>query len=90
MKANKGVEPVEVFAGTNWQAVMVKSLLENAAIQAFFKDEFIGTLSPWWTSPGGAGSVKVMVSNLDFDIAKPIVEAYEKNMQADDAGPANE
>ena len=89
MQTNKGIEPVQVFAGTSWQAGMVKSLIENEGIQAFFKDEMVGTLSPWWTSPGGVSSVKVMVSNVDFDSAKIIVEAYEANMQEDNSTPDN-
>jgi hypothetical protein len=74
------IEPVEVFAGTTWQAGMVKSLLENAEIEAFLTDEIIGTLSPWWTAPGGAGSVRVFVSNEDYDKAKGIVEEFEKHL----------
>jgi hypothetical protein len=72
---------VEVFAGTPWQVGMVKSLLEDEEIDVFLKDEIVGTLSPWWTAPGGAGSVKVMVSNLDYDKAKLIVDEYEKNQK---------
>lgn len=90
MKSNKGILPIEVFAGTIWQAGMVKSMLENAAIQAYLKDEIIGTLNPWWTDAGGAGPVKVMVSNLDFETAKAIVEAYEKNMKEENTAPAND
>jgi hypothetical protein len=29
MKTDNGIEPVEVFAGTAVQAILVKSLLEN-------------------------------------------------------------
>lgn len=90
MKTNKGIEPVEVFAGTSWQAGIVKSMLENEAIQAFFKDEMVGTLNPWWTDAGGAGPVKVMVSNLDVDKAKSIVEAYVANMNADNSATSSE
>ncbi|MBE0663373.1 MAG: DUF2007 domain-containing protein [Bacteroidales bacterium] len=74
-------ELVEVFAGTTWQAEMVKSLLENAEINAFVKDGIMGTLNPWWTAPGGAGSVKVFVPNADFELAKQIVREYEANIQ---------
>lgn len=72
---------VEVFSGTSWQAEMVKSLLENAEIKAFVKDGIMGTLNPWWTAPGGAGSVKVFVPNADFELAKQIVSEYEANNQ---------
>ena len=74
-------ELIEIFAGTTWQAEMVKSLLGNAEIEAFLKDDIVGTMAPWWTAPGGAGSVKVVVSNLDYEKAKSVVEEYEKNMK---------
>ena len=53
MKADKENNPVEVFAGTAVQATMVRSLLENAEIEAYLKVEFTGTLYPWHISPGG-------------------------------------
>jgi hypothetical protein len=81
MKKNGDIEPVEVFAGTIWAAEMVKSLLENAEIEAFLIDENTGTLAPWYTSPGGAGSVKVVVSSLDFEEARSIVTEYEDNIR---------
>ena len=84
MKTNIKNEPVEVFAGTTWQAGMVKSLLENEGIVSFLKDEIIGTLNPWWTAPGGAGAVKVFVSEPDYDAARLIVEEYRKNLKGDE------
>ena len=74
---------IEIFSGTSWEAGMVKSLLENAGITVFLKDHIIGTLTPWWAAPGGAGSVKVTISNSDYDKAKLIVEEYEKNLKSD-------
>jgi len=79
MKTDKESIPVEIFAGTAWQAGMVKSLLENAAVNSFLKDELIGTLNPWYAAPGGAGAVKVFVSGLDYDQALPIVDEYQRN-----------
>ena len=78
MKTGKEIKLVEVFDGTALQVAMVKSLLENAEIRAFLKDGIMGTLNPWYTSPGGAGAVTVFVSNLDYDKAKQIVDEYEK------------
>jgi hypothetical protein len=75
------IEPVKVFAGTIWQAEMVKSLLENAEIESFLNDEFIGTLAPWNVSSGGAGAVKIFVSSQDSERAKQIVKEYEENLQ---------
>ncbi len=78
MKPNNDLEPVEVFSGTIWDAEFVKSLLMNAEVDTFLIDENTGTLAPWYTAPGGAGSVKVVVSSLDYDKAKSIVAEYEK------------
>jgi len=79
MKMNQENDPIEVFAGTPWQVGMVKSLLENAEIEVFVMDEILGTLNPWWTSPGGAGPIAVFVSIKDYIKAKQIVKEYKKN-----------
>lgn len=72
--------PVEVFAGNAMQATMVKSLLENAEIAAYLKDEFTGVIAPWHTDPGGVAAVKVLVSSQDLEKAQLVVEEYERNM----------
>jgi hypothetical protein len=74
-------EMIEIFSGTSWEAGMVKSMLEDAGIMVFLKDHIMGTLNPWWTAPGGAGSVKVTISGLDYEKAKLIVDEYEKNVK---------
>jgi hypothetical protein len=81
MKTDKEMNPVEVFAGTVLQAAMVKSLLENADIEAFLKDEFMGTLNPWYAAPGGAGAVKVLVAAMHCKRAEKVVEEYENNLK---------
>ena len=78
MKSDKEIYPVVVYEGHNWEASMVKSLLENAEIEVFTKDERMGVLAPWNVDAGGAGPVKVMVSNLDLEKAKEVVDAFEK------------
>jgi hypothetical protein len=77
MNRDKDITPVEVFAGTAVQATLVKSLLENAEIDAYLKDEFTGTLYPWHTTPGGVGAVKVFVSSADHEKARIVVDEYE-------------
>ena len=77
MNIDKDVIPVEVFDGTQWQATMVKSLLENADIESFLKDSQMGMLAPWNVDGGGAGPVKIFVSSLDVDRAKEVIAQYE-------------
>ena len=78
MNSDKEIYPVEIFDGNDWEASMVKSLLDNAEIESFIKDEKMGVLAPWNVAGGGAGSVKIFVSNADFEKAKEVVEQYEK------------
>lgn len=76
MKRTKEDFLVEIYSGIVWQAEMVKDLLGNEGIEAFLKNEITGTLNfPW----DGFGSVKVIISNLDFDKAKVIVDEYNKS-----------
>jgi len=70
---------VEVFAGTQWEAALIKSLLENAEIEAYLKDEIRGTTMPWQVTPGGTNAVKVVVSSNDIEIAKQVVSDFESN-----------
>lgn len=78
MNSNHEIFPVEIFDGNDWEASMVKSLLDNAEIEAFVKDEKMGVLAPWNVAGGGAGSVKIFVSSVDLDRAKEVIEQYEK------------
>jgi len=86
MEANHENNPVEVFAGTSWEAALVKSLLENAEIEAFLKDEIRGTMTPWHVSPGGNNPVKVVVARRDLEKAIQVVRDFENNRKQDDAG----
>ena len=79
MQPGDKIKPVEIFSGTPLEAALVKSLLENAEIKAFLKDDLMGTLSPWHTSPGGTNPLKVFVSSNDVDKALQVVMEYEKN-----------
>lgn len=78
---DREILPVEVFAGTQLQAAMLKSLLDDAEIYSFLKDEIMGTLNPWYTDAGGAGPVRVVVSSSDEEEALIIVGQFQKNLQ---------
>jgi len=78
MKTENEIYPVEVFDGDQWEASLVKSLLDNAEIESFLKDERMGVLAPWNVAGGGAGSVKIFVSNVDYEKAKEVIGQYNK------------
>ncbi len=75
--------PVEVFAGSAMQANLIKSLLEDAEVMAYLKDEFTGVLTPWHSSPGGVGAVRVYVSSIDYDKAKMVVDEFKSRLNKD-------
>ena len=72
--------PVEVFAGINWEAEMVKNILENSGIESFLNNEIIGTLVPFYSTPG-LGSVTVVVSKSNYIEAKLIVDEFIKRKE---------
>jgi hypothetical protein len=78
MDSNQEISAVEIFDGTQWDASLVKSLLDNAEIESFLKDERMGVLAPWNVAGGGAGSVKIFVSSLDYEKAREVIDQYEK------------
>ena len=70
---------VEIYSGNTWEVEIVKTLLENAEIKPFLRDEFSGTIAPWNTAGGGAGAIKVDVPSEDYDKAILIVQEFENN-----------
>ncbi len=76
MKKNPESKPVEIFAGTSLEAGMLQSMLADAGIEAYLKDDLIGNLAPWQASAGGAGAVKLVISNVDLPAAGPVVEKF--------------
>ena len=66
---------VELYDGTAFESQMVKNLLENEGIESYLKDEIIGR-SPVWTASSG---VKIMVSDMDYEKARIVVEEFEKS-----------
>jgi len=78
MESMQESDPVVVWSGTVWEAGLLKTVLENEEIETFLKDEIMGTLNPWWTSPGGAGSVSLVVSKGNEAKALIIIKEFER------------
>lgn len=82
MKQEPEAEAVEIFAGNAWECGMVVTLLGDAGIDAYMNDVIMGTMNPWWTNAGGAGPIRVIISDRDVELAKPIVDQYIKNLKS--------
>jgi hypothetical protein len=68
---------VEIFSGTLWESEMIKSLLEDSKIKSFLKNNILNSYA---YEPTSSGEVKVMISSYDYEKAKAIVNAYNKNI----------
>lgn len=76
---------IEIFAGTPWQVGLLQSILKDNGIESYAVDGIMGTLNPWWTSPGGAGSVRLEVKAEDAEQARIFVEAFENSLNRGDS-----
>jgi hypothetical protein len=76
MKTNNESEPIEVFEGTSIEAGSVQSLLEESGIQSFIQNELMGSIAPWQITGGGAGAVKVIVAESDYEAAVKLINDY--------------
>ena len=69
--ANDG-KVVAVYAGTLWQAELVKGLLDSNAIQCVIQDESLGVVTSPYLSMGG--DVFVLVQAEDEAAALKVIE----------------
>jgi hypothetical protein len=69
---------ITVFSGTLWEAEMVKSLLLDAGIESFVKND---TVTSYAYEPIRSSGVMVVISENDQVAAKEIVESYYQNMK---------
>jgi len=90
MNPTNEAQPVEVFAGTPWQAELLKSLLADSEIESFIKDGIMGTLYPWYSAPGGVGAVRVFVSETDAEKARVIIDEFERHISEDSGSEIDE
>lgn len=72
MKEEDNSRLVEVFAGSRWEAELVKGLLESNGIEAALKDGLITSIAPY-ISP----TVSVMVTEENYEPAMEIIRTRE-------------
>jgi len=79
MNIDRKNDIVEVFAGSPIEADIVSSMLSDANIKSFLKDEHMGSIAPWHVAAGGAGAVKIIINSENYAKAKAIIEEFRKN-----------
>ncbi|MCD8031287.1 MAG: DUF2007 domain-containing protein [Bacteroides sp.] len=73
MKKSADKTLVEVFAGSPWEAELIKGLLESQGIQAVLKDGILGTLTPY-ISP----EVAVLVNQENYESAIELIRNRDR------------
>ena len=68
---------IEIYSGTLWESEMITSLLKDAEIQSFLKNN---VLESYAYEPIYATGVKVMIFSSDYKRAKEIVDSYKRNL----------
>jgi hypothetical protein len=74
---------IEVFSGNWWSAGLVKSLLEDAGLEVFMKDEIRGASVISGFDPG-SGGVKLLIPRNRYPEAKAVMEEYYSNLNRPD------
>ena len=74
---NNELVTVELYTGTVWECEILKSMLADAEIECLFKN-YVGT-DYGFNSPN-IESVRVMILESDYPIAKVIAEEFKNNI----------
>lgn len=75
---------VVIFAGSVFDATLVKNLLEGTQIEAVLLDEQMGRLIPFYLSAMSAGAVKVAVRPADAEEARIVLSATGEPVPGED------
>lgn len=85
MEAQNEVKPVVIFAGELFEATYIKDMLEQNGIPAFFENELMSSIAPWNLAPGGANTLKVMVSSVDYEQSIQLLDSLEQSKAEEEA-----
>lgn len=71
-------ELTSVFQGSPMDAEIIKEILADHGIQAYLRNELMGTIAPWHVTPGGFDPVEIEVSSADLEKARELIEEFNK------------
>lgn len=70
---NPNTKVVELFSGTPWECGLLQTLLKDAGIESFLKDNVLQT---YLYDPIKSGNAKVMILETDLKEASAIAKAF--------------
>lgn len=75
MKKEDKSKLIEVFKGSQWEAELIKGLLNDNNIEAMIKDGLIANI----VLPESVINFSVLVNEKDYDLATKIIRENEKS-----------
>ena len=79
-----------VFEGPSTEADLINNILNDSGIRTFTKNKTMAALFPQNNNYGGLFSVKIYVTNSEYENAMDIIKAYTKSDNAEWNGEENE
>lgn len=70
---------IVVFKGNPMDSEIVKDILNDNGIMANLKNQLMGTIAPWYVSPGGFEPVEVEVLVEDKEKALKLIDEFNKS-----------
>lgn len=69
---------VVLFSGSAVEAEMVKDYLVDNGISACLRNQYMGSIAPWYVSGGGAAPVDVEILDSDKERAAQLLEDFKR------------
>lgn len=71
---------ISVHNGCRDEAVILKTLLESFSIQVYEDSSLMSVFNPWGIMIGDLNSVKLKVTEADYEKAKIIIDNYNSGL----------
>lgn len=81
-KEDTSLTPYEVFAGSAWEAGLLKSILEDNDVETILQQSSALPINIW---PTEGAIMKVFVALKDLEQAKAIVKEFYTNMEKENS-----
>lgn len=72
-------ELIVVYKGKPMDAEIVSEILNDNGIMAKMKNQLMGTIAPWYVSPGGCDPVEVEILQKNKEKALTLINEFNKS-----------
>lgn len=69
---------IAIFRGDEIEVINIKNLLSNVGIESFIQNQYMSVIKPWLVTAGGYNPVNLLIHEVDFVVAKEIIDKYNK------------